>query len=37
MQILEWIRFIAGIALLLIGLIIFVLQLLGCLYEGKAA
>ena len=29
MQILEWIRFIAGIALLLIGLIIFVLQLLG--------
>ena len=29
MQILEWIRFIAGIVLLLIGLIIFVLQLLG--------
>ena len=29
MQILEWIRFIAGIALLLIGLIIFVLQLFG--------
>ena len=29
MQILEWIRFIAGVALLLIGLIIFVLQLLG--------
>ena len=29
MQILEWIRFIAGIGLLLIGLVIFVLQLLG--------
>ena len=29
MQILEWIRFIAGVALLLIGLVIFVLQLLG--------
>ena len=29
MQILEWIRFIAGIVLLLIGLVIFVLQLLG--------
>ena len=29
MQILEWIRFVAGIALLLTGLVIFVLQLFG--------
>lgn len=29
MQILEWIRFIAGVGLLLVGLAIFVLQLLG--------
>ena len=35
MQILEWIRFIAGIGLLLIGLIIFVLQLLGV-YKFKS-
>ena len=29
MQILEWIRFVAGVAFLLIGLAIFVLQLFG--------
>ena len=29
MQILDWIRFIAGVALLLIGLVIVVLQLFG--------